>query len=122
MAYMAPRKSSRLGAVTGSEMQLPLVPLGLAPSAVAFLEEALAALPLRITHVLTDRGSCFTADAFEQACEQHGVVHRKTRPYTPKTNSMVERFNGRVQREVLGVNRHNRKPNGVRSILGAHAT
>ena len=72
-------------------------------SAVAFLEEALAALPFRVTHVLTDRGSCFTADGFEQACEQHGVMHRKTRPYTPKTNGMVERFNGRVQREVLGI-------------------
>jgi transposase InsO family protein len=72
-------------------------------SAVAFLDEAVAALPFRLTHVLTDRGSCFTADGFEQACERHGVVHRKTRPYTPKTNGMVERFNGRVQREVLGI-------------------
>src|SRR3954469_8843285 len=72
-------------------------------SAVAFLQEALAALPFRVTHVLTDRGSCFTADGFEQACEQHGVMHRKTRPYTPKTNGTVERFNGRVQREVLGI-------------------
>ena len=31
------------------------------------------------------------------------MEHRKTRPYTPKTNGMVERFNGRVQREVLGI-------------------
>src|SRR4051794_21000576 len=53
-------------------------------SAVAFLEEALAALPFRVTHVLTDRGSCFTADGFEQACEQHGVMHRKTRPTRQK--------------------------------------
>ncbi|HKG77631.1 MAG TPA: integrase core domain-containing protein, partial [Beijerinckiaceae bacterium] len=29
--------------------------------------------------------------------------HRKTRPYTPKTNGMVERFNGRIQSEVLGI-------------------
>src|SRR3954467_5748652 len=72
-------------------------------SAVAFLDEALAALPFRVTHLLTDRGSCFTADGFEHACERHGVVHRKTRPYTPKTNGMVERFHRRVQREVLGV-------------------
>src|SRR3712207_4166521 len=71
--------------------------------AVVFLEEALAALPFRVTHVLTDRGSCFTADAFEHACQRHGVTHRKTRPYTPRTNGMVERFNGRVQREVLGI-------------------
>ena len=30
---------------------------GTTASAVAFLDEALAALPFRITHVLTDRGS-----------------------------------------------------------------
>lgn len=72
-------------------------------SAVAFLTNALAAFPFQVTHVLTDRGSCFTADAFEAACARHGVRHRKTRPYRPKTNGMVERFNGRVQREVLGI-------------------
>ncbi|MGU3422917.1 integrase core domain-containing protein [Methylobacterium sp. D54C] len=72
-------------------------------SAVACLTDALGAFPFKVTHVLTDRGSCFTADAFEAACERHGVQHRKTRPYTPKTNGMVERFNGRVQREVLGI-------------------
>jgi hypothetical protein len=72
-------------------------------SAKAFLGEALAAFPFRVTHVLTDRGSCFTADGFERACRALGVEHRKTRPYTPRTNGMVERFNGRVQREVLGI-------------------
>ena len=46
---------------------------------------------------------CFTADAFEAACRRHAIEHRKTRPYIPKTNGMVERFNGRVQREVLGI-------------------
>ena len=53
--------------------------------------------------MLTDRGSCFTAEGFEKACRELGVEHRKTRPYTPRTNGMVERFNGRVQREVLGI-------------------
>jgi transposase InsO family protein len=72
-------------------------------SARAFLEEALAAFPFRVTHVLTDRGSCFTAEGFEKACRKRGVEHRKTRPYTPRTNGMAERFNGRVQREVLGI-------------------
>jgi transposase InsO family protein len=72
-------------------------------NARAFLEAALAAFPFRVTHVLTDRGSCFTAEGFERACRKLGVEHRKTRPYTPRTNGMVERFNGRVQREVLGI-------------------
>ena len=72
-------------------------------SAVAFLNEAIRAFPFQVTHVLTDRGSCFTADGFEAACQSLGVEHRKTRPYTPRTNGMVERFNGRIQREVLGI-------------------
>ncbi len=72
-------------------------------SARAFLEEALAAFPFRVTHVLTDRGSRFTAEGFGRLCRELGVEHRKTRPYTPRTNGMAERFNGRVQREVLGI-------------------
>ena len=72
-------------------------------SAIAFLKQAIAAFPFKITHVLTDRGSCFTADAFEKACHKLKVQHRMTRPYTPQTNGLVERFNGRVQREVLGI-------------------
>ncbi len=72
-------------------------------SAVAFLKEALTAFPFQVTHVLTDRGSCFTAAGFEAVCRKLGVTHRKTRPYTPRTNGMVERFNGRIQREVRGI-------------------
>jgi transposase InsO family protein len=30
-----------------------------------------------------------------------GIDHRKTKPDTPQTNGMVERFNGRIGREVL---------------------
>ena len=53
--------------------------------------------------MLTDRGSCFTAEGFERARRELGVEHRKTRPHTPGTNGMVERSSGRVQREVLGI-------------------
>jgi transposase InsO family protein len=75
----------------------------LTESAIAFLKQAIGAFPFKITHVLTDRGSCFTADGFEDACRRLNVQHRTTRPYTPQTNGLVERFNGRVQREVLGI-------------------
>ena len=75
-------------------------------SAIAFLKEAIASAPFKVTHVLTDRGSCFTAEAFEAACRELKVQHRRTKPYTPQTNGMVERFNGRVQHEVLGITVH----------------
>jgi transposase InsO family protein len=72
-------------------------------SAIAFRQAAIAAVPVQVTHVLTDRGSCFTAKAFEDACRPRKVQHRKTKPYTPQTNGLVERFNGRGPREVLGI-------------------
>ncbi len=75
-----------------------------AANAVAFLSRARKAFPFRIAHVLTDRGSCFTADAFEEACVKLKVVRRTTKPYTPQTNGMVERFNGHIASEVLGIN------------------
>jgi transposase InsO family protein len=71
-------------------------------SAIAFLREAAAAFAFRLTHVLTDNGSCFTP-RFARACAELGAEYRHTRPYSPHTNGMVERFNGRVGGEVLGI-------------------
>src|ERR687883_1497060 len=71
-------------------------------SAIAFLREAAAAFPFRLTHVLTDNGSCFTP-AFARACHELGAEYRHTKPYSPHTNGMVERFNGRVGSEGLGI-------------------
>jgi transposase len=71
-------------------------------SAIAFLREAAAIFPFRLTHVLTDNGACFTA-AFAKACSDLGAQYRHTRPRTPQTNGMVERFNARVGSEVLAI-------------------
>src|SRR5690242_530749 len=71
-------------------------------SAIAFLHEAAAAFPFRLTHVLTDNGSCFTP-AFTKACAALGAQYRHTRPRTPQTNGLVERFNGRIGSEVLAI-------------------
>src|SRR5687767_9289839 len=49
----------------------------LTASAIAFLQAAIAAAPFQVTHVLTDRGSCFTAEAFEAVCRKLKVQHRK---------------------------------------------
>src|SRR5690349_8682426 len=71
-------------------------------SAIAFLREAAAALPFRMTHVLTDNGSCFT-QAFAKVCAELGAEYRHIKPRTPQTNGMVERFNGRIVSEVLAI-------------------
>src|SRR5918997_354092 len=77
-------------------------------SAVAFLREAAAAFPFRLTHVPTDNGSCFTA-AFARACAELGAEYRHTRPRSPRTDGMVERFDGRVAGEVLGITVHSHR-------------
>ncbi len=70
--------------------------------AVAFLREAAAAFPFRLTHVLTGNGSCFTP-AFAKACVALGAEYRHTKPRTPQTNGMVERFNRRIVSGVLDI-------------------
>jgi transposase InsO family protein len=66
-----------------------------AASAVAFLQAALdwyAQLGIRFRRVLTDNGPCYQSRAFRAACQQHGIQHIRTRPYTPRTNGKAERF------------------------------
>ena len=72
-------------------------------SAVAFLKEALRRLPLP-GHARAHRPRLLLhGRRLRGGLPRAEVEHRKTRPYTPRTNGMVERFNGRVQREVLGI-------------------
>jgi len=80
-------------------------------SAIAFLREAAAAFPCRLTHGLTDNGGCFSP-AFAKVCAELGAEYRHTRPYSLQTSGMVERCNGRVGREVLGITIHSHQQLG----------
>ena len=64
---------------------------------------------MRIQKVLPDNGKEFTdrlfasrarqptgEHEFDQLCASLGIEHRLTKPRTPRTNGMVERFNGRI--------------------------
>lgn len=65
-----------------------------AVSCVQFLRQAVAyyaGLGVRIERVMTDNGKGFK-NAFRAACDELGIRHIKTRPYTPKTNGKAERF------------------------------
>jgi transposase InsO family protein len=64
-------------------------------SAAAFLRAAVAyyaGLGVRVREVLTDNGTCYRSKLFAQACADLGLKHRRTRPYTPRTNGKAERF------------------------------
>ena len=63
-------------------------------SAVAFLNNALdwfAAHGVAAQRVMTDNGSA-SNQLFARAIADHGLRHKRTRPYTPKTNGKAERF------------------------------
>ena len=66
-----------------------------AASATAFLTAAIAyyqQFGIRLRRVLTDNGGCYRSRAFNARCDQAGLRHRYTRPFTPRTNGKAERF------------------------------
>ena len=66
-----------------------------AVSTVAFLRAAVAyyaRFDIPIRRVLTDNAPCYYSDLFAAACQQLGIRHLRTRPYTPRTNGKAERF------------------------------
>jgi transposase InsO family protein len=88
-----------------------------ATSARAFLKALAKACPIKITKLLTDNGKEFTdrlfgaqdrqpteQHQFDQLCQALGIEHRLTKPRTPQTNGMVERFNGRIS-DILKTHR-----------------
>ena len=72
-----------------------MLPNQTAHTTVAFLHAAIAFYAqhgIAIRRLLTDNGSCYRSRYFRAACLQLGIVHRITRPYTPRTNGKAERF------------------------------
>jgi transposase InsO family protein len=78
---------------------------------------------------LTDNGKEFTdrlfaskerepsgTHEFDQLCRELGIEHRLTKPRTPRTNGMVERFNGRIA-DVLKTHRFNSREDMEQTLL-----
>lgn len=49
-------------------------------------------LGVKITRLLTDNGSCYRSSNFARACRRLGLKHRRTKPYSPRTNGKTERW------------------------------
>ena len=54
-----------------------------------------------IRRCLTDNGSCYRSRAWADALAATRTTHKRTRPYTPRTNGKVERYNATMSREWL---------------------
>jgi transposase InsO family protein len=66
-----------------------------APSVVGFLERVVAFFGSRgvgVQRVLTDNGPGYLSTLHALCCKRLGIAHRRTRPYTPRTNGKAERF------------------------------
>jgi transposase InsO family protein len=54
---------------------------------------------IRVRRLLTDNGNGYVSDRLARLCRSAGLRHRRTRPYTPRTNGKAERFIQTLLRE-----------------------
>lgn len=85
-----------------------------------FMDRCLEYYPFEITHILTDNGLEFTnrllkskkgepckkLSKMDEKCLENDIEHRLTKPFTPKTNGMVERVNGIIKNNTILANKY----------------
>ncbi len=90
-------------------------------NAESFMLECLEFFPFGITHVLTDNGLEFTnrllkskkgeyctkPSKIDILCEKNDIDHRCTKPFTPKTNGMVEKANDIIKKGTIKRTKYN---------------
>lgn len=83
-----------------------------------FANKCLDFFPFPITHILTDNGLEFTnrlikskkgeyckkPSKLDVLCEENNIDHRLTKPFTPKTNGMVEKANDIIKNGTIKKN------------------
>ena len=72
-----------------------LLPTERKDSAVAFTARAIdwfAEHRVIVERIMTDNGSAYKSFAFRDLLAERGIKHKRTRPYTPRTNGKAERF------------------------------
>jgi transposase InsO family protein len=86
---------------------------------VAFWQRAhawFASHGINIERVLTDNGNGYRSHAWRALCADLGVRHTRTRPYTPRTNGKVERFNRTLLDEWAYVRVYRRNTDRARAL------
>ena len=87
---------------------------------VGFMNECLDFFPFGITHVLTDNGLEFTnrllknkkgeycakPSKLDVLCKENNIDHRCTKPFTPKTNGMVEKANDIIKSKTIKITKY----------------
>jgi len=72
-----------------------LLPTERKESAVPFTTRAIAWFAKHgviVERIMTDNGSAYKSFAFRDLLAERGIKHKRTRPYTPRTNGKAERF------------------------------
>ena len=67
-----------------------------AVTAIGFWRRArafFASYGITVERVMTDNGSCYVSRVFVSELAKAGVTHTRTKPYCPRTNGKVERYN-----------------------------
>ena len=47
-------------------------------------------LERKIKRVRSDHGGEYFSNNFTSFCEEHGIIHERTRPYSPKSNGLLK--------------------------------
>ncbi len=85
------------------------------------MQECLDFFPFGITHVLADNGLEFTnrllknkkgkyctkPSKLDVICQNNDIDHRCTKPFTPKTNGMVEKANDIIKNKTIKITKYN---------------
>lgn len=99
---------------------------------IDFMLECLDFFPFGITHVLTDNGLEFTnrllknkkgeyctkPSKLDVLCKKNNIDHRCTKPFTPKTNGMVEKANDIIKSKTIKMTIYNTIEEMNRDLMG----